>query len=299
MKNSEYQVENELRTGEDILKSGKLTLAMEAHNGLSARIAMRSGFKALWASGLSIASQMGMRDCNEASWTQVVDVCEQIINSSNIPVFVDGDSGFGNYNNARKFSKAIEKMGAAGIALEDKEYPKMNSFIGENQALADPLIFCGKIKAIKDSSLSAGFSIIARTEALVSGLPIESALERAHLYADAGANAIFIHSKKSTAIEVFDFAKNWGRRTPLVVAPTTYYSTSVNELEDAGVALYLCANQNVRAAARAMQETCQEILSTRGLSTVDSKLISINELFELLDYDELELADAKYLQIEK
>ncbi|NUF85057.1 isocitrate lyase/phosphoenolpyruvate mutase family protein [Acinetobacter seifertii] len=283
------------RSGKDILFSGKLTQVMEAHNGLSAKIAARAGFEAIWASGLSIASQMGGRDCNEASWSQVIDVCRLIINAVDIPVFVDGDSGFGNFNNARIFAKSLDQIGAAGLVLEDKQFPKMNSFIGEKQLLANPDEFCGKIRAIKDLNLSSDFVLIARTEALVSGYSISEALERANLYVNAGADAIFIHSKMKTPDEILEFARLWNHRCPLVVAPTTYPSVSPADLEAAGVSLYLCANHNVRAAAKAMHETCVEILKNGGISSVEKQLVSLDELFDVLNYAELVEAERKYL----
>ncbi len=74
---------------------------MEAHDALSAAIAQRAGFKALWASSLSISSSLGYRDANEASWSEVADVVERMARAANIPILVDADSGFGNFNNAR------------------------------------------------------------------------------------------------------------------------------------------------------------------------------------------------------
>ncbi|WP_213291224.1 isocitrate lyase/phosphoenolpyruvate mutase family protein, partial [Bradyrhizobium sp. sGM-13] len=99
----------------------------EAHDGLSGAIAERAGFKGLWASGLSIACCLGYRDANEASWSQLVDVVERIVDSTKLPVLVDGDNGFGNFNNARLLARKLSQRGAAGVALEDSCFPKMNS----------------------------------------------------------------------------------------------------------------------------------------------------------------------------
>ncbi|MGY4343145.1 hypothetical protein ACVWW3_008051 [Bradyrhizobium sp. LM2.9] len=114
----------------EICSRRELSFLMEVHDGLSAAIAERAGFKGLWASGLSIACSLGYRDANEASWSQLVDVVERIVESSGLPVLVDGDGGFGTFNNARLVARRLRQRGAAGVALEDSCFPKMNSFVG-------------------------------------------------------------------------------------------------------------------------------------------------------------------------
>jgi hypothetical protein len=84
------------------LRSSELTILMEAHNGLSAKLAAEAGFEAIWGSGLSIAASLGVRDNNEASWTQVLEVVEFMVDASNLPILLDGDTGYGNFNNVRR-----------------------------------------------------------------------------------------------------------------------------------------------------------------------------------------------------
>ena len=90
----------------ELIASPTLTFIIEAHNGLSAHIAEEAGFEAIWASGLTIAASLGVRDCNEASWTQIVDVVEFMADAASVPILVDGDTGHGNFNNARRFGGA-------------------------------------------------------------------------------------------------------------------------------------------------------------------------------------------------
>jgi phosphoenolpyruvate phosphomutase len=183
---------------------------MEAHNGLSARIVREAGFKGIWASGLAISAQFGVRDNNEASWTQVVDNLEFMADASDLPILLDGDTGYGNFNNVRRLVRKLEQRGIAGVCIEDKIFPKTNSFIGgEQQPLADIDEFCGKIKAGKDSQADDDFSIVARVEALIAGWGMEEALRRAEAYRQAGADAILIHSKLSKADEIVTFAREW------------------------------------------------------------------------------------------
>ena len=181
-----------------MLQSPQLEFLMEAHNGLSARIVREAGFGGIWASGLSISAQFGVRDNNEASWTQVVDVLEFMADASDLPILLDGDTGYGNFNNMRRLVRKLEQRGIAGVCIEDKQFPKTNSFLnGERQPLADMEEFAGKIAAGKDTQNDPDFSIVARVEALIAGWGMDEALRRAEAYRVAGADAILIHSKLS------------------------------------------------------------------------------------------------------
>ena len=104
-----------------------LDFLMEAHNGLSSKIVESNGFKGIWASGLSISTSLGLRDCNEASWTQVLDILEYMSDSVSIPIIMDGDSGYGNFNNVRRLVKKLEQRNISGVCIEDKQFPKQNS----------------------------------------------------------------------------------------------------------------------------------------------------------------------------
>ncbi|HVK58464.1 MAG TPA: isocitrate lyase/phosphoenolpyruvate mutase family protein, partial [Candidatus Kapabacteria bacterium] len=137
-----------------LLESTRTEFLMEAHNGLSARIVEEAGFKGIWASGLSISAAMGVRDNNEASWTQVLETVEFMSDAVSIPILLDGDTGFGNFNNVRRLVRKLEQRGIAAVCIEDKLFPKTNSFInGEKQPLADMEEFAGKIKAVKDAQV--------------------------------------------------------------------------------------------------------------------------------------------------
>src|ERR1700743_1184673 len=172
-----------------MLQSAELEFLMEAHNGLSARLVREAGFRGIWASGLALSAQFGVRDNNEASWTQVVDMLEFMVDSSDLPILLDGDTGYGNFNNVRRLVRKLEQRGIAGVCIEDKVFPKTNSFIkGEAQPLADIDEFCGKIKAGKDSQTDEHFSIVARVEALIAGWGMDEALRRAEAYRQTRAS---------------------------------------------------------------------------------------------------------------
>jgi phosphoenolpyruvate phosphomutase len=279
-----------------MLHSAELEFLMEAHNGLSARIVREAGFKGIWASGLSISAQFGVRDNNEASWTQVVDMLEFMADAGDLPILLDGDTGYGNFNNMRRLVRKLEQRGIAGVCIEDKQFPKTNSFLnGERQPLADIEEFVGKIAAGKDTQQDPNFSIVARVEALIAGWGMDEALRRAEAYRLAGADAILIHSKLSKPDEIVKFAKEWARRSPLVIVPTRYYSTPTEVFRQAGISTVIWANHLVRSAASAMQSVAKEIFESQTLVNVEDRIASVNEIFRLQDADEYSAAERLYL----
>lgn len=280
----------------DLLASSSTEFILEAHNGMSAKIVEESGFKGIWASGLSISASLGVRDNNEASWTQVLDVIEYMSDATSIPILLDGDTGYGNYNNARRLVKKLEQRDVAAVCIEDKIFPKTNSFIGgELQPLADIEEFSGKIKAMKDSQIDSDFSVVARLESFITGWGLDSALERATKYHEAGADAILVHSKIENFAEIKSFTDVWGDKCPLIIVPTTYYKTPVSEFEKSSISLVIWANHMMRTSISAMQSTSKIIFDEQSLSSIENEVASVKEIFRLQDADELKEADAKYL----
>lgn len=284
-----------------MLQSNELEFLMEAHNGISAKIAEEAGFKGIWGSGLSISASLGVRDNNEASWTQVLDVVEFMSDATKIPILLDGDTGYGNFNNMRRLVMKLEQRGVAGVCIEDKIFPKTNSFLRtEAQPLADVDEFCGKIKAGQDTKLDDDFNIIARVEALIAGWGLAEALKRADAYRLAGANGILMHSKISKPDEILAFMREWGERSktcPVVIVPTKYYSTPTNVFREANVSVCIWANHQMRMAVTAMQAVTKTIFEEQSLMNVEDKIVSVAELFRLQNDKELEAAEKLYLKV--
>ncbi|WP_235924555.1 phosphoenolpyruvate mutase [Roseomonas harenae] len=277
------------------ITSPSLSFLMEAHDGLSAKIVEEAGFRGIWASGLTTSAALGLRDSNEASWTQVLDVLEYMADATTLPILVDGDTGHGNFNNVRRFVRKLCQRGIAGVCIEDKLFPKTNSFIGDAQPLADIDEFCGRIKAGKDSQTDDDFVLVARVEALISGRGMEEALHRAEAYHRAGADAILIHSKKSDADEIFTFAERWGNRAPLVIVPTMYYATPTDLFRQAGISTIIWANHLLRSSMAAMRETAARIHEDESLVRVEGSVATVKDIFRLVGNAELEDAERRYL----
>ncbi len=279
----------------ELLQSRSLEFILEAHNGISARIAEEAGFSGIWASGLALSAQFGVRDNNEASWTQVVDMVEFMADVTSIPILLDGDTGYGNFNNMRRLVGKLEQRGVAGVCIEDKLFPKTNSFIdGDKQELADIDEFCGKIAAGKDSQRDDDFCIVARVEAYIAGWDTAEALKRAEAYRTAGADAVLIHSAWSRPDQILEFAHEWADRAPLVIVPTKYYSTPTEAFRQAGISLVIWANHLIRSAVSAMQATAAEIFQEQSLLAVEDRVASVKEIFRLQGADELAEAERRY-----
>ena len=279
----------------NMLSSGQTEFILEAHNGLSARIVEEAGFKGIWGSGLALSAQHAVRDNNELSWTQVVEQLEFMTDVTSIPILLDGDTGYGDFNNMRRLVRKLGQIGVAGVCIEDKLFPKTNSFIqGEAQPLEDIQTFCGKIQAGKDSQTDDDFCIVARVEAFIAGWGIDEALKRAEAYHAAGADAILIHSKHSQPDEVLEFAAEWANRSPLVLVPTKYYATPTEVFEQAGISLVIWANHMIRTCITAMQATAANIHETRSLVESEGRIATVSEIFRLQGADELLEAEKRY-----
>lgn len=279
-----------------LLRSDRLECLLEAHNGLSARIAEEAGFAGIWASGLSISASLGVRDSNEASWTQVLEVVEFMADATDVPILLDADTGYGNFNNVRRLVRKLEQRGVAGMCIEDKIFPKTNSFIrSESQPLAEVAEFVGKIRAAKDTQADPDFVVVARVESFIAGWGLDETLRRAEAYADAGADAVLIHSKRPDAAEIESFMSRWDGRAPVVVVPTTYSEVPLDHLEQRGISVAIFANHLVRASVHAMQSVAATIAQERSTQMVSDRLVPVKELFRLQRADELAEAEGRYL----
>ena len=278
-----------------LLHSGQTEFILEAHNGLAAKIVEEAGFKGIWGSGLALSAQHAVRDNNELSWTQVVNILEFMSDATTIPILLDGDTGYGDFNNMRRLVRKLEQRDIAGVCIEDKLFPKTNSFIqGEQQELEDIETFCGKIQAGKDAQADEDFCIVARVEAFIAGWGLAEALKRGEAYRRAGADAVLIHSKLARPDEILAFAQEWDNRCPLVIVPTKYYSTPTEVFRQHRISLVIWANHLIRANISAMQATARSIFESESLVDVEGRVATVPEIFRLQGADELLEAEKIY-----
>lgn len=272
-------------------------LVAGAHNGLSAKIVEEAGYDAIWASGLEIATSYCVPDANILTMSDVLYACKQMAGVVDIPIIVDCDNGFGNAINAMRTVEEFEKIGVAGICIEDNVFPKRNSFYSDvKRNLETVEEFSGKIRAAVSARKNSNFLIIARCEAIIAGLGIDEALRRAKAYVAAGADMVVPHSKKEDSAEVAEFAGKWDKSAPLISIPTKYKNTKVLELEQMGYKMIIFANFAIRSAIKAMAETLKKAKDEGFAASVDDKMVGLKEIERLVGCDKLKKAENDFLK---
>jgi len=279
-----------------LLRGSRIVLAGGAHDALSARLVEEAGFGAIWASGFGISAVQAVPDANILTLTETLEAVRRIVDAVAIPVIADCDNGYGNAINVIRTVGEFERAGAAGLCIEDNEFPKRCSFYGSVRRELVPVEeHAGKIAAATAARRSAGFAVIARTEALIAGLGLEEALCRARAYAEAGADAVLVHSKARDFAELAGFAASWDSAVPLVAVPTTYPTVSTAELEAAGFRMAIFANHALRAAIVAMRDALRSIRSTGRASSVEDRVASLEEVYALVGVPELQANEQRFL----
>jgi len=283
-----------------LTKKEGLVRIVGAHNGLSAKLVEKHGFEGVWASGFEIAASHASPDANILTMSDALVASLDIADSVSIPVVADCDTGFGNSNNVIQMVKKFEAAGVSAVCIEDKLFPKVNSYIPGRQDLASIPEFVGKIMAGKNAQKNQDFMIFARIEALIAGWGMEEALKRAKAYADAGADGILIHSKEKTPHEIIEFTKKWAnyKNKPIIIVPTSYPSLSEAQMKEAGIKMVIYANQGLRAAVAGMNEILSQI-SKDGILDVDGKIATMAEIFEIQGMPQMKENEKKYLRTEK
>ncbi|HEV3038251.1 MAG TPA: phosphoenolpyruvate mutase [Candidatus Angelobacter sp.] len=264
-----------------LFNSSHTIRTMGSHNGLSAKLVEKNGFDAIWASSLEISTSYGLPDASILSMTDFLMATQAMYDAVEIPIIADCDSGFGDEANVAYMVRKYEASGIAAVCIEDKPFPKTNSFIAGHQKLVPTEVFADKIKAGCDARKSQDFVFIARIEALIAGMGMQEALDRADAYTEAGADAILIHSKKRTPDEVLEFTRLWKQRTPVIVVPTTYYKLTVDDAAKAGIKMLIYANHGIRSAVRAMDQAMASIMQNGCSTSVETSIATMDELFVL------------------
>jgi phosphoenolpyruvate phosphomutase len=278
-----------------LLFSKDVAILMEAHNGLSAKLAEEAGFQAIWGSGLAISAALGVRDSNEASWTQILDVMEFMTDATDAPILLDGDTGYGNFNTVRRLVRKLEQRNIAGVCIEDKLFPKTNSFIDStNQPLAEVDEFCGKIAAAKDTQRDSDFIVVARTEAFITGWGVQESLLRATAYAETGADLILVHTARSDSQEILSFMKSWELDTPVMIVPTKYPSEPLQSFKEAGISNFIFANHSIRTVITALQKNLRTLRETSDLMSLEDQIAPVVEIFRLQNTEELRKSEQRY-----
>ena len=269
------------------MASDRAAVAVGAHDALTALLIGRHGFDAVWVSGLAVATVVhAMPDLNLTTLSETLDAAIRIDRATNLPVVADCDNGFGALNNVVRTVREFDLAGIAAVSIEDNLFPKRNSLMGSDtrRELIAVEEQARRFRAAKDAQPSNDFMIIARVEALIAGEGVEMACRRADAYVEAGVDAILIHSRDKTLGEIEGFLEAWSGvgQVPLVAVPTLYPTFTAEELKKLGFNLVILANQPMRAAVKAVEETLDTLAREGRASAVDPQIASVEHLFELV-----------------
>lgn len=273
-----------------LLNSGEILVAPGVSDGLSALLAKRAGFPVVYASGGAIARGTGYPDIGLLTLTEVTAVLAHLVTVSELPIIADADTGFGNGLNVRRTVQEFERVGVAGLHLEDQTFPKRCGHLA-NKSLIPQNEMCHKIAVARASVIDPDFVIIARTDAIaVEGF--DSAIKRAQAYVAAGADMIFVEAPE-TIEQIESIAREvpglklinmfHGGKTPVV---------PIARLQALGFAVVIIPSDLQRAAIKAMQVTLDAIRLYGNSETVKDQMVTFNEREGIIE-------TAKYLAIDK
>tara|TARA_B110000116_G_scaffold235172_1_gene220095 strand:+ start:715 stop:1611 length:897 start_codon:yes stop_codon:yes gene_type:complete len=271
----------------NLLEKKEIVKVCGAYDAMSAKLVELNGFDAIWAGSFAISAIHNVPDASILTMTEFFNAASNMAQTCQIPVIADCDTGYGDANNVRHMVKKYENAGIAGICMEDKTFPKSNSLLkdGDNQLLSEK-DFVAKILAANEAKQNKSFTIIARIEALISGIGMKEALKRAYAYEKAGADLILIHSKKISPEEIFEFSESWKGNVPLVAIPTTYYSVKVDELINHKIKMVIYANQTLRAVHLSLSRLLQKMSDANSMDEVQDQMSSMEDIFQLQEtYD--------------
>lgn len=237
------------------LRRPEILVAPGVYDGLTATLAEQAGFEALYLSGAAVSyTRLGRPDIGLATMSEMVDTLALVRDRVTIPIVVDADNGFGNALNAMRTMVAYERAGASALQVEDQAYPKRCGHLSE-KVLIPAEEMAGKVAAMADARRSAETLIIARTDAIaVEGFA--AAIDRAGLYLEAGADALFIEAPRSLD-ELRAVAETFRGRAPLMANMVEGGATPIRtaaDLEAMGFDLVIFPGGIVRALAKTAQD---------------------------------------------
>lgn len=278
-----------------VLETKGLVTAMEAHDGLTGLIVENTvvhqnggahQFDAMWISSLCDSTAKGKPDIELVDMTSRFRTIEDITEVTTKPIIFDGDTG-GRTEHFVYTVRSLERLGVSMVIIEDKTGLKKNSLFGTEVVQTQDTIenFSAKIKAGKKAQRTKEFMICARIESLILEQGMEDALARAFTFAEAGADAIMIHSRKKDPSEIQEFIEKFrakDKTTPIVLVPTSFNSITEEEWKERGANIIIYANQLMRAEVPAMQKAAEMILENHRAEECDAMLMPFKDIIRMI-----------------
>ncbi len=275
-----------------LLAGGDIVVAPGVYDGMSARLAARAGFVALYASGGAIARSMGYPDLGLITMTEMVTRIASIVEHAGVPVIADADTGYGNALNTGRAVREFLRAGVAALHLEDQVFPKRCGHYSD-KVVIPPDEMAQKLRAARDAAADSDLVVIARTDALaIEGL--DRAIDRALGYAEAGADVIFVEAP-TTEGQIETIARRIpqpklinmfeGGKTPLV---------PLARLRELGYRIVIIPSDLQRAAIRAMEETLAAIRRDGNSRAVADRMASFDDREAVVGTPEYMALDRRY-----
>jgi 2-methylisocitrate lyase-like PEP mutase family enzyme len=265
-----------------------IVVAPGVYDALTALVATEAGFSTLYVSGAAIAyTRLGRPDIGLVSMSEVAASVALIRDRVGAHLIVDADTGFGNALNVVRTVQEFERAGAGAIQIEDQDFPKRCGHL-DGKTLVPAAEMCGKIHAAVDARRSADTVVIARTDAVaVEGF--DRAIERAKLYAEAGADMLFVEAPRTRG-DLNRMVAALGGNTPLMANMVEGGKTpplSAAELEAIGFALVIFPGGVVRALAKAAEEFYGSLRSNGTTAPFRARMFDFDALNDLVGTPEM------------
>lgn len=266
------------------LAAQNVLVAPGVYDCIGARLVEQAGFEAMYLTGSGMSmSALGAPDVGLMSFSEVLDRASRVADVVSVPVIVDADTGYGGPLNVIRTVRAFERAGVSGIQIEDQAWPKKCGHEG-GRNLVSTNEMVGRIKAAVDARIDPDLVIVARTDARTDQ-GLDAALERAALYAEAGADVLFVESPENKD-ELAEVARRLnvpvlanmveGGRTPILPADV---------LTQLGFSLAIYPNAVTRCFTYAGQQMLKELASTGTTAGAADRMLSHRQLWSLFEYE--------------
>lgn len=233
---------------------------VSAGDAITARLVKQAGFNGIWISGFEASARLGLADNGSITMTEMLNIARPIVSAVDIPVWVDVDTGYGNF---QRTVYEFESIGVAGVCIQDDlPHLKTNSLWGGDSPLMDMKEFGQKI-SIERSSIK----IMARTEALIRGQGKQEAMARIKHYYSCGADFCLPHVRT-----IKDLIKVNDVPFPCAIVPTKFPTIKNRDLFNLGYQMVIWANQTERVKIKAVRECLNAMKTDDSAGYVDLKL---------------------------
>ena len=277
-----------------LLRENRCIVAPGVADALAARLVALEGFEAVYMTGFGTSlTRLGMPDVGLLTASEMIDNASRIVDASGLPVVADADTGYGNPINTRRTIRDYEKVGVAGVHIEDQVWPKRCGHLAGKRVIPTAEMVA-KIKAASDARHDSDFVIIARTDAIaVEGL--DAALERGERYREAGADMLFIEAPVGRG-EVERVARHF-KGVPLLYNMAASGKTpdlSADELGRLGFKLAIFPNWIILAAIPAMQNMLKELKRTGTIAHLRDKVATFKQFTDIAGLPEIQQLEERY-----